>query len=92
MIFVRTSDAAVFNFCSSKCRKNFDLGRNPIRVRWTKRFRAFREEMAGAHAGAGAKARAAKAAKLKAEKKPEPKSEPKAEKPEHKAKPKTEKK
>ncbi len=32
-------DGTVYYFCSSKCRKNFlKLGREPRRVRWTKRF------------------------------------------------------
>lgn len=47
--FVR-NDASVFEFCSSKCRKNYNLGRNPIRVRWTQKFRAFREETLGIRA------------------------------------------
>ncbi|MEA2054562.1 MAG: 50S ribosomal protein L24e [Candidatus Thermoplasmatota archaeon] len=32
-------DGTVYYFCSSKCRKNFlKFGREPRRVRWTKRF------------------------------------------------------
>ena len=68
--FVR-NDASVFEFCSSKCRKNFNLGRNPIRVRWTQKFRAFREETLGIHAKkVGAKPKAAKDTKSKEAEKP----------------------
>ena len=38
------ADGSVLRFCSSKCRKNQALGRIPIRIRWTQKFRDFREE------------------------------------------------
>lgn len=30
-------DGKSLNFCSSKCRKNFNLGRNPKKVKWIKK-------------------------------------------------------
>ena len=44
---VAKNDGTVLHFCSSKCRKNFNLGRSPIHTRWTQRFRDFRVEATG---------------------------------------------
>jgi len=41
------NDGNIIYFCSSKCRKNFGLGRSAIHTRWTQRFRDFKSEAAG---------------------------------------------
>jgi len=34
-MFVKT-DGTVYFWCSSKCEKNFELGRNPKKLKWSK--------------------------------------------------------
>ncbi len=36
-MFVRR-DGSILYFCSSKCERNFKLGRKPEKVRWTRKF------------------------------------------------------
>ena len=46
-IQIAKNDGNIIYFCSSKCRKNFNLGRSAIHTRWTQRFRDFKAEAAG---------------------------------------------
>jgi large subunit ribosomal protein L24e len=36
IMFVK-NDGTIYYFCSSKCRKNFNLGRNPRKLKWIKK-------------------------------------------------------
>jgi large subunit ribosomal protein L24e len=51
IIFVR-NDGKVFHFCSSKCFKNFKMGRNPRKVKWTEAYRIAKQEEGRAKAQA----------------------------------------
>ena len=42
------NDGTVLYFCSSKCFKNWKLGRNPRKVRWTEAYQQARAERAHA--------------------------------------------
>ena len=37
-IFVK-SDGTILYFCSSKCEKNWKLGRDPRKLKWTKHYK-----------------------------------------------------
>ncbi len=39
------NDGSVLHFCSSKCRKNFQLGRKSRKVKWIKKMKHTRAEM-----------------------------------------------
>lgn len=67
------NDGNVSNFCGSKCSKNFKLNRVAIRVRWTKKFRRFREETLGTRTVKAEKEKKAAPAPPKEEKKPKEK-------------------
>ncbi|MCD6248419.1 MAG: 50S ribosomal protein L24e [Hadesarchaea archaeon] len=41
LMFVKR-DGSISFFCSSKCERNFRLGRKPRRVKWTERSRRMR--------------------------------------------------
>lgn len=45
-MFVK-NDGKVFHFCHSKCQRNWNLGRQGKRVRWTQAFRKQREKEKG---------------------------------------------
>ncbi len=44
------NDGTVLWFCSSKCFKNYLLGRNPRKVKWTEAYRKARKEAGKASA------------------------------------------
>lgn len=58
LIYVK-NDGKVFNYCSSKCRKNQKMGRDGKKVRWTATFAQLKTE--GTALAAGKKEAAAKA-------------------------------
>jgi len=41
-----TETGKVRHFCSSKCRKNYALGRDPKKVKWTKSYAIFKKKRA----------------------------------------------
>ncbi len=76
-------NSTVLYFCSSKCEKNHNLGRIPIKVRWTKKYRKFRAETLGLGKEQAEKMER-EAAKVSGAK-PEAKAEKKEEKPKEKS-------
>ncbi|MCQ8897890.1 MAG: 50S ribosomal protein L24e [Hadesarchaea archaeon] len=41
-------DGSLLYFCSSKCERNFNLGRRPQRLKWTERYRREKSRGQGA--------------------------------------------
>lgn len=41
-MFVK-NDARILYFCSSKCENNFNLNRNPRKIKWTAEYRKSKE-------------------------------------------------
>lgn len=39
------NDGNVLHFCSSKCRKNFEMGRKNTKVQWVKKMKHAEEEL-----------------------------------------------
>jgi len=39
------NDGRVLHFCSSKCRKNFELGRKSSKVNWVRKMKHTKDEM-----------------------------------------------
>jgi len=38
------NDGSISYFCSSKCRKNFDMGRDKKKLKWTEAFRIVQQK------------------------------------------------
>lgn len=38
------TNGKIYNFCSKKCRKSFDLQRDPRSTKWTETYRTLKEE------------------------------------------------
>jgi large subunit ribosomal protein L24e len=51
-IMLVKNDGKVLYFCSSKCLKNYRLGRNPRKVKWTEAYRKAKVEEGRAQAQA----------------------------------------
>ncbi len=39
------NDGTILHFCSSKCRKNFELGRKNTKVNWVRKMKHTKDEM-----------------------------------------------